>query len=168
MKNFTILILILLIAGCAGTNIISKESRSETIVHYNQPEKAYWWAWCMGLFDAIALVRSGDEVDFGDAMASGGGKIEWEETFEVRDDMPYGKAWLPVRAAAIRGLDTLAGPDHAAHLALIQLAEFARVFYMMDEIRASDGPESIGQLTERAPWCFDIYDELVAQGVIER
>ena len=131
-------------------------------------DRAELWARCMGLFDAIALARSGDDVYFGDAMDSGPGKIEWEEWFEVRDDMPYGKAWLPVRAAAIRGLATLAGPDRATHLTLIQLAEFATVFKMMDEILVSEGPWNIGQLTRGAPRCFDLYDELVSEGVIER
>ena len=39
MKKITILILILAISGCAGTNIISKEFRSENIVHYSQLDK---------------------------------------------------------------------------------------------------------------------------------
>jgi hypothetical protein len=39
MKKITILILILAISGCAGTNIISKEFRFENIVHYSQLDK---------------------------------------------------------------------------------------------------------------------------------
>ena len=39
MKKFTILILILAISGCAGTNIISKTFKPENIVHYSQLDK---------------------------------------------------------------------------------------------------------------------------------
>jgi hypothetical protein len=39
---------------------------------------------------------------------------------------------------------------------------------MMDEIRVSESPTNIGMLTRDAPRCFDLYDELVAEGVIER
>jgi hypothetical protein len=39
MKKLTILTLFLLIAGCAGTNIISKEFRPENTIHYSQLEK---------------------------------------------------------------------------------------------------------------------------------
>ena len=39
MKKLIILILILVIAGCAGTNIISKEFRPENTVHYSQLDK---------------------------------------------------------------------------------------------------------------------------------
>ena len=39
MKKITILILILLISGCAGTNIISKEFRFENIVHYSKLDR---------------------------------------------------------------------------------------------------------------------------------
>ena len=39
MKKFTILILILAIAGCAGRNIISKTFKPENIVHYSELDK---------------------------------------------------------------------------------------------------------------------------------
>lgn len=39
MKKIAILILILLIAGCAGTNIISKKFRPENTIHYSQLDK---------------------------------------------------------------------------------------------------------------------------------
>ncbi len=39
MKKFTVLILILAITGCAGTNIISKKFKPENIVHYSQLDK---------------------------------------------------------------------------------------------------------------------------------
>jgi len=39
MKKFTILILVLVIAGCAGTNIIKKEFRPENTLHYSRLDK---------------------------------------------------------------------------------------------------------------------------------
>ena len=39
MKKLTILTLFLLIAGCAGTNIIKKEFRPENTVHYSRLDK---------------------------------------------------------------------------------------------------------------------------------
>jgi hypothetical protein len=39
MKKFAILILILVIAGCAGTNIISKEFGPENTIHYSRLDK---------------------------------------------------------------------------------------------------------------------------------
>lgn len=39
LKKFTVLILILIMAGCAGTNIVSKTFKPENIVHYSQLDK---------------------------------------------------------------------------------------------------------------------------------
>jgi hypothetical protein len=39
MKKLTILIMILSIAGCAGTNVISKEFRPENTIHYSRLDK---------------------------------------------------------------------------------------------------------------------------------
>lgn len=39
MKKLTILTLFLLIAGCAGTNIITKEFRPENTIHYSKLDK---------------------------------------------------------------------------------------------------------------------------------
>ena len=127
-------------------------------------DRAERWARCIGLFDAIALARSDDYTNFKDKKSSWAGKIEWEEWFEVRNDMPYGKAWLPVRAAAIRGLATLAGPERASHMTLIQLAEFADVFMKIDEQIATVREDAISQLTWAAvPRCFVLYEELVGK-----